>query len=267
MSQAQKIIKYIAIAFAVFLIFSIASGIMYGLVSFVSIFDTNDKSLENLEELKITNNILVLDVEVGSANVVIKQGDALKVETNNKNISIKENNNSLLITEKKHNWFNKSNDSELIIYVPNDYIFDDVSIETGAGKIDINHLSTKILDFDLGAGAVTIDNLIVINESTIEGGAGKISIFNGSINNLGLDMGVGEVSITSKLTGNNKINAGVGKMNLNLLGNDYKIKVDKGIGSTTINNEKVTDSSYYGEGTNIIDIDGGVGSINISYER
>ena len=52
-----------------------------------------------------------------------------------------------------------------------------------------------------------------------------------------------------------------------LLGDDYKIKIDKGIGSATVNNEKVVDSSYYGSGRNIIDIDGGVGNIEVSYSR
>lgn len=266
MSQVQRVIKYVAVAFAIFLIFSIVSGIMYGMISFTNIFDDDDPILENLKELPITNDVLVLNIEVGSANIIIKQGESLKVETNNKYISLKEKGNQLSITEKKHKWISKSN-SELVIYVPENYIFDDVNFETGAGKINIDKLSTKSLDFDLGAGEVTIDNLDVTDETSIEGGAGKISILNGSINNLDLDMGVGELSITSRITGNNNINAGVGKMVLNLLGDDYKIKIDKGIGSATVNNEKVVDSSYYGSGRNIIDIDGGVGNIEVSYSR
>ena len=36
------------------------------------------------------NDVLVLNIEVGSANIIIKQGERLKVETNNKYISLKE---------------------------------------------------------------------------------------------------------------------------------------------------------------------------------
>ena len=74
MTQAQKIIKYLALAFAFFLIFSIASGIMYSVLFFTNIFDTDNHVMEKLEELKITEEASVLDIEVNSSNIIIKQG-------------------------------------------------------------------------------------------------------------------------------------------------------------------------------------------------
>lgn len=265
MTQSQKIIKYLALAFAFFLIFSIVSGIMYGVLFFTNIFDSDNHVMEKLEELKITENASVLGIEVNSVNVIIKQGETLKAETNNKDITIEESNHKLFITEKNHNWFDIKSDSDLIIYIPNDFVFDGVAIESGAGKIEIDSLSTKNLDLNLGAGKVTINYLVVTDSASIDGGAGKMSILNGFIHDVELDMGVGELSLTAQLTGNSEIDAGVGKVNLNLIGNDYKIKIDKGIGSTTINGNSVKDETYYGDGTNIVDIDGGVGSIDISY--
>lgn len=265
MTQAQKIIKYLALAFAFFLIFSIVSGIMYGVLSFTNILDTDDNIMEKMEELKFQEAASILEIKVSSANIIIKQGETLKVETNNKNIELKESNNQLFIKEKKHNWFGKSSSSDLVIYVPSDFVFDGVSIDSGAGTIEIASLFTKNLALDLGAGKVTIDALNVSDITSIDGGAGKISILGGSLHNLDLDMGVGELSLTSKLTGNSKIDAGVGKVSLYLIGSDYKIKVDKGLGSTTINGNSIKDETYYGEGSNIIDIDGGIGSIDISY--
>lgn len=265
MTQAQRIIKYVAIAFAFLLIFSIVSGIIQCLSAFTNIFDTDDYVIEKLEELKITEDASVLDIEVNSANIILKKGETLKVETNNKDIEIKEKSNKLFITEKKHNWFGNKESSDLIIYVPDNFTFDGVAIESGAGKIEIEELSTKNLDLDLGAGKVTIESLTVLEETSIDGGAGKIEILSGALHDVELDMGVGELSLTSKITGDSEIDAGVGKINLKLLGTDYKIKVDKGIGSTTINGKSIEDNTYYGEGNNIINIDGGVGSIEISY--
>lgn len=265
MTQAQKIIKYVALAFAFFLIFSIISGIIRCVLMFTNIFDTNDHVMETLEELKVTENASILDVEVNSANIIIKKGESLKVETNNKDVEIKEKSNKLFIAEKNHNWFGNNASSDLIIYVPDNFTFDGVAIESGAGKIEIEELSTKNLDLDLGAGKVTIENLNVLDETVINGGANKMSILNGLIHDLELDMGVGELSLTAKITGDSEIDAGVGKVSLKLLGTDYKVKVDKGIGSTTINGEDIKDNTYYGEGNNIIDIDGGVGAIDISY--
>lgn len=263
MTKTQKIIKYLALAFAFSIIFSIISSIMYGLLSVSNIFDKDDYVTENMEELKINENTSFLDIEVSSVNIIIKQGEKLKAETNNKYINIKEKNNKLFITEKKHNLIGKKINSDLVVYVPQEFMFDGVSIESGAGQINIEKLSTRNLDLELGAGKVTITNLNVVDSTSIEGGAGQISILNGEINNLELDMGVGELSLSSKITGNSEIDAGVGKIKLNLMGTDYKIKVDKGVGSATINGESVKTNTYYGVGNNIIDIDGGVGSIQI----
>ena len=265
MSKAQKIIKYLAFAFALFLAFSIISSIIYGL-SFVGDMFDNDKQSSNLKELKINNNALVLDINVSSSNINIKQGNTLKVETNNKYIHTNQYKNKLYIKEKKHNLFNK-NDNRLTVYVPKSFVFDFVNIEVGASKLNISSLTTKKLSLNLGAGKVEIDNLNVANSADIEGGAGKIVIEDSNITNLDLDMGAGKLLLNSKLTGNSKIDAGIGKMDLLLIGslNDYNIELDKGIGSASINNNNMENDKTYGTGTNKIEIDGGIGSINIDF--
>jgi len=268
MTNIQKIIKYVAMAFAIFLVFSILSSIMFGIVSISNIFG-NEEDANNmvLEDLNINNNTLVLDIEVSGIDVIIKQGNEFKAETNNKYIKTRQNGNKLYITEKSHSWFSRRDGSDLVVYVPSDYIFDVVSIENGAGKIDIDFLSSKKIYFDLGAGKVTIDNLLVLNETEIDGGAGTIVIENGSLNNLDLDMGLGKLSLTSELIGESEIDAGVGEVNLNLIGNinKYKIKLDKGIGSAKFGSKQMESNIYYGNGSNIIDIDGGIGSIKIDF--
>ena len=48
---------------------------------------------------------------------------------------------------------------------------------------------------------------------------------------------------------------------------DYKFKVEKGLGSLTVNGNSYSEDFEVGEGTNIIDIDGGVGSIIINTNK
>lgn len=266
MSSLQKIIKYLSIAFAIFLTFSIISWIMYGFSFVGNIFNDDEKSItEELNNLKINDNTLLLDINVSSSNIIIKTGEVFKAETNNKYINSKQDKNKLYIEEEKHNLFN--NNSELIIYIPEYFVFDGVSIETGAGKVSIESLSTKQLYLNLGAGKVDINDLKVSENTKIDGGAGEININAIGINNLDLDMGVGKLFLTAKLTGNNMIDAGVGKMNLFLVGklDDYQISLDKGIGETTIKGNSVKDDISYGTGINKIDIDGGIGSIDIDF--
>ena len=96
-----------------------------------------------------------------------------------------------------------------------------------------------------------------------------MSIKESNINDLDLDMGVGEVNLTSNLTGQNQINAGVGKLNINLQGEkeSYKIQADKGIGSIKIDGNEISNGETLGNGENYIEIDGGIGNIDINFAK
>lgn len=269
MSGLQKTIKYIAIAFAVYLTFNIIYGIMYGFLFMGSLFN-NDKSsvIEKLDNLEINSDTLLLDIDVSSSNIIIKEGDSFRAESNNKYINSRQDNNKLYITERKHNLFNNK-DNELIIYIPTDFILDAVLIDNGAGKVNIEALTTKELYLNLGAGKVDINKLTVLEEAKIDGGAGDLTINALDIRDLDLSMGIGKLSLISSLTGNNKIDCGVGEMNLSLIGmlDDYEITLDKGVGNATIDGVDMIDNNTYGKGINKIDIDGGIGSIDINFEN
>lgn len=271
MSTAQKIIKYLALAFAIFIIVNIISGILFGIYSVANIFGltksntnkiiSNEKVVTNFENV----NLATLKIKLEYSTLVIRQGDTLKVESNSKDISCKQNNNQLEIKENSHNWSFKNDESIVNVYLPSNIVFDDVKIEVGAGEINIEKLETKNLDFELGAGKAEIKQLNVTEIAKINGGAGKVDIISGEIHNLDLDMGVGKFELTSKLTGKNDIDAGVGKLDINLTDGteNYKIKVSKGIGSITIDGKNASDNTEYGDGKTFIKIDGGVGSINV----
>lgn len=267
MSGFQKTIKYLAIAFAIYLTFNIISGIIYG-VSFIGSLYDNDKNIitEKLSDLKINSDTLLLDIDVSSSNIIIKKGDTFKAESNNKYISSRQDKNKLYITEKNHNWLNDNNN--LIIYIPADYVMDNVLIDSGAGKVNIEALSTKELYLNLGAGKVSINNLNVLEKTKIDGGAGDIIIDALEVHNLDLNMGIGKLSFNSKLIGKNKIDCGIGKMELFLIGtlDDYEITLDKGLGKATLDEINMKDNNTYGMGINKIDIDGGVGNIDINFE-
>lgn len=178
-------------------------------------------------------------------------------------------NQTLRIEEENHKWFSNNNDSEIIIYIPEDMQFEEVNIETGAGKINIEDLYTQNLDISLGAGETNIKHLVVTDNTNIDGGAGKFTIESGKIHNLDFDMGVGETTILSEITGDNEIDSGVGNLKINVIGNreDYRVKVSKGIGSIKVNGEETASEQVIGNGKHEIDIDGGVGSIAIDFNE
>lgn len=273
MTLTQKIIKYLALSFAIFLIVTIISGILGGLYALSGVLGLKKEDETIKGEMSMidfeNSDVATLDIDVAFTNLIIKKGDLLLAETNNRNINCKQNNQNLQIKEKQHSWFSGNNKGDLVVYIPENLKFEKVKINAGAGKIQIENINTENLYLELGAGETTIEKLNVTKDCKIESGAGKVSILSGNINELDLDMGIGKFEVTSALTGDSKINAGIGSLELNVQGEkeNYTIKASKGLGSIKIDGKETVDDVRYGSGINTIKIDGGVGSINIDFKN
>lgn len=278
----QKVIKYLAIALAIFLIVNIIGAILsiIGIIGGIAFFtntitDVKEEIVqESPEYLKqpevIADNINIEDIvkfeiEVKYSNLEIKKGD-FKVESNDTNVKCTQKGNELIVKETGNNWLRNKEGNKVIIYIPENKEFNEIEIDTGAGNIEIESLNTKDLSFSIGAGKVEINNLKVTNEAEIDGGAGKVDILSGEICNLNLDMGIGEFNICTKLLGNNDIEQGMGKLTIKLTDSqeNYTIRTRKGMGSITIDGKEAQNNSIYGNGQNILNIEGGMGAIEIT---
>ena len=275
MTTAQKIIKYFAMAFAVFLIVTIISAILNGGYALLKAFGLihTDKNIVT-EDLKVISSevkeISTLKLELAFTNLEVKEGDSFRVETNNSKITFSNDNGSVKIKEEKYNW-NANNDkaSELIIYIPENMIaLDETKIESGAGNINIERLNTQGLYLELGAGDVKIANLTVTGETKIDGGAGSPPLKSCEPHNLTANLGLGEFVFSGKLTGKNEVDSGVGAINIDLLDSseNYTIDVSKGIGEVTLDGQKLEMDRVYGTGENYLDVDGGIGEIKINFK-
>ena len=276
MTTAQKVIKYIATAFAVFLIITIISLILsgsYALLSAFGLIHTNKNIIT--DDLKVisseVNEVSTLKIDLACTNLDIKKGNSFKVETNNSKITFEEKDGSVKIKEENRNWLNNNNsESNLIIYIPEDMIdIDETKIETGAGKINIENLNTQSLYLELGAGDVYLENVIATGDTKIDGGVGKTELKSCEINNLKANLGMEEFVFNGKLIGKSEIDSGVGAINIKLMEKkeNYTIEVDKGLGNVTLDGQKLEIDRVYGTGKNYLDIDGGIGSIKIDFKE
>lgn len=266
MTNLQKAIKYLAMAFAIFLAVSIIGGILSGF-GFLAVLSGDGGVLEEMKAYSISSNITELDMEIEAAELKLVVGDKISVSSNIKNLTVKEKNGTLVIEENSRSFFGKGKVGSLILSVPADFQFQNVDIMTGAGKIAIENLRAKELSLELGAGKVDIENLEVQTKAEIEGGAGKITVEAGILHNLDMDIGAGEVDMAVLLIGKSKINCGVGNTGIILLGSkeDYRIHLNTGIGNATVDGKSMTDDSTYGTGNNSVEVDGGMGSIRIDF--
>ena len=225
--------------------------------------------LDEIRSYEVATEIHSLDIHLNAADFAIEYGESFGVESNLKFLSVTEKNGILTIFDKGKGNSNNYNNAKLTLYIPKDIVFDDVCIETGAAKMTVETLSTASLRFELGAGDVSIKQLNVTSHADIEGGAGAITVSDGTLNNLKLEMGVGELNLTAALLGNNEFDFGIGESNLTVLGSkqDYRIDIEKGLGSVTVDGEKVTDFGTSGNGQHSLEIEAGIGAINLKFQE
>lgn len=234
MTEIQKIIKYCALALAVFLILIIVTTIVnigYNILEKTDLInDDNSKILKN--NIVISNNeseIREIDIDIKSSNIILKTAKNFKVETNNKNIKYSYEDGKVLIKQNNVNkwYFNKNNNSKLIIFIPSEISLEKINLKNNVGDVKI--------DFE-------------------------------KISNLNIDLDVGDIFVKSILGGKNIIKSNIGDINLelSLKQEDYKFEFDKDIGDAKLNNDKIKKDTIIGNGNNSLKIATNIGDININ---
>ena len=269
-------IKYLALAFAIFLAVSIIGGILGAVGLLGGLFLDDDTAWADVigetKTYTVASEISNLDIQINAADFCIKESSGFSVESNLKKLEIDENNGCLSLKDSTKINLTGSNAYEkavLTVYVPTGTVFENISIKTGAGRFTVDDLSAETIGFELGAGDVVIGKLIAAGSADIEGGAGRITINDGAIKDLVLEMGVGQLNLTSALTGDSKLELGVGQSNIILLGNedDYRLDIEKGLGNISVDGKNVADYGSSGNGANDVEIHGGIGAINVTFKE
>ncbi|HHT24701.1 MAG TPA: DUF4097 domain-containing protein [Clostridiaceae bacterium] len=262
-------IKYAAIALAVILIISIASGIMHILSFFISTFTPNVTG--EYKTYEIENDIDILDIDIHSIDIEVKTttNSEFRVESNYNYLIVKEKENKLLIEDKKAFYLNLDGKAMITLYIPENKMLDKVEIRTGAGSTDLKNIKTKLIDMQLGAGEAILQNVSASDEAFIETGAGKLSIRDSKLHNLDLDMGVGQFEFSGILLGKNSLKMGVGSSQIDLTGSldDYTLNIEKGLGDIYVGEDNLKKNTQLGQGDSKLFFEGGVGSVRIDFSE
>ncbi len=261
MNTAQRIVKYLALALAVIILIGIVGGGLK-LAGLLVHMDRNEAPLKTPVTQTIGENVTALEMDLKGVELEVRKGAAFTVETDSSTISVRLRGNTLVVREN-NSWLQK-NTGNVWITLPEGFTFHETEINTGAGDLHIEGLSTEELEMSLGAGKLYFSDLNVLRKAEIDGGAGQIILQNGTIQNLDMDLGVGELNLTARLTGKSQIDCGVGKVDLMLIDAEaYSIRLDKGVGEATYRGEPMKNGTVYGTGEAWVEIDGGIGSITI----
>lgn len=280
MTSFQKIIKYGAIAFAIYLCFLIISMIIFGITALFGIttgLEMFQSSKDNVSMItkweQEYTNITTMDINLSVCKLEIKKGNTLKVDVSNVSEQFKceaEGNKLKIEDEKLHrNIFNIIDyKPEVTIYIPETMEFEEITIRTGVNETDIEYLKADRIKLEMGVGKYQVNSLSA-KYAKIEAGAGEANINHANIEELKLNSGVGKLILTSRITKKADIASGVGKMELNLIGlpTDYKIKAETGLGNFVVNGQKIKNNQTLGNGEATIKIDGGVGETVVSFQE
>ncbi len=266
MNEHGKLIKKLADILAVVLIVMIISGILgaTGLLSGIISPSGNNSPAEVLT-LNATD-VYELDMEVGSANISLVKSDSFSIETDADSFRIKNKNGKIKI-EEKGNIFALNSVRKVTIYLPEDFYFQKVGLETGASNITGELLNTQYLELDIGAGIITLEKLDVTKKAEIDCGAGEFILKSGTLHNLDFSLGVGSADITAAIKSNADIESGVGELKLTLTDSkdNYTFNVETGLGSIVYDGASVKGDTLLGNGETKVKLEGGVGSVDINF--
>lgn len=246
--------KYIVTAFAFLLLFTFASC-------------ANETAVGETKTYEIASEIHSLNIQINAANFIIEHGDRFSVESNLKYLSVSEHNGVLTIVEKQKKGV-RYTDAALKLCIPDNVVFEEVDITTGAANLIADSLSANSVELKLGAGNVHFECLNACSDADIKGGAGQITVASGTLNDLTLEMGAGKLDLRVTLLGDCDLKFGVGESNLTLIGckDDYKVDIEKGLGSISVDGKDIFDFDNSANGQNNIKVEGGIGAINIIFK-
>ena len=225
MTEVQKLIKYAAMALAIFLAVSIIGSIV-GLLGLVTGIISRDGVSDRMTEYSVSAEVSSLEIEAGAAELQIIEGDVFSVKSNLKNLTVNDEDGVLSITEKKS--FGIQYDGPILtVTIPSGTTFGRVEIVTGAGRFTAAKLSCEKLRLEFGAGEVVIDELIATKSAVIESGASAVRIKGGALSNPEIEVGVGEFELTAAISGYGEISQGVGSTSVTLLGEREGYRIDR----------------------------------------
>ncbi len=244
--------------------------ILFSILGITGLFSSIELGLsEPINESNVftQEEISEFEIDAFAADIDIQKGDTLRIDSTKNSFRVYNRNGKITLEERK-GIFSREQNRHVTIYLPENFTFNKVDIDTGASDITAEILKTEYLELDIGAGTVTFDELNVTKKTEIDCGAGIFTIRNGSLSNLDFSLGVGSADVTATLLSKADIESGVGELRLNLLGgkSPYTIDIEKGLGIFTVDSKIVTES-IIGNGENKIKIEGGVGSININFNN
>lgn len=273
MNGIQKVIKYCAMAFAIFLsvvilgtIVSVVMGVTTGIAG-ISVLTGEDKerinlseeySLEKATELGITSVLIDCNAEI-----TVKRGDVLAINAENvtDDYTIRQANGEFSIVEEnpKFNFifdFNfgvtgGSKRETVVVTIPAELSTEQIKILSGSGAVTMTDVVTENLTVDSGSGRVTVEN-VTADHMYVDSGSGRVKISGATMSETEIYSGSGGVTVDDSKLGILVLDTGSGTVKMENT-EATEANVDTGSGAVT----------YSGILTGTCEFETGSGALNL----
>lgn len=279
MTGFQKFIKYAAIAFGIYLSITIVLvllGIARGFVGASRNDEFRDlvRDREEYHTEDITRNyenIKRLEVNVEETELIIRNGDAFRIEGTNipDRMEIEQDGNKLKVSDEELPSSFSDENMVVTIYIPEDVKLDNIDLEINYVSADIQKLNATNLKLDVYSNYCEIDKIIADNME-FKNEEGNIDIYDAEIGRLLFDSESGVEDVSLDITGNAEINLEYSYTDMNLIGTqeDYQINTKNQSGNIYIDGTTITSNSEtLGSGNAKINLDNVHADIFISFRE
>lgn len=214
-----------------------------------------------IQDISLEYDKSIRDLEINLHNAQVEfdtSHDINHIEIEAKQLyngfEIYQKNQKLVIDQPHYWWFSDYEAAQIKIIIPEDFTFDLTTIEMIAGKVNMNNLHTNDLDITVAAGQLELDGVNCYDFS-LDSGLGQTLVYNlKGRGHIDVDLGLGDVYML--LEGNES---------------EYNYNVNVGLGNVRIGHEEFSGiadrSSYNSRGRKTIDVDCGLGSVDIEMEE
>ena len=216
-----------------------------------------------------------MELEVGACKMYIKETDSSEVSItiegeceDHYRYRIKDG-NTLLLVHKDMSYdaldtiWQRSHprgNTKLYLYLPKTAVFDEITIDFGAGKLDAGYLKAREIEINAGAGKCSFEGLEASETIELTMGAGRISTGSLTAEEAKLDIAAGELTIDDAKV-SRKTEATVSMGNADLKGTFAgELEVECSMGNLKFTLEGAEQDYNY-------DIESGLGSVRIGDKR
>ena len=181
--------------------------------------------------------------EINALNIDVMSAKIEVIEKNKKDVAVKVSDkdyceifldDNCLNIKQNNSWIDKNKTLNIVIEVPENYMFESTSLKTGFGQLIVSSVNTIYLDAKVGAGELKVLNLNIRNGMKIDCGIGNV-----------------DVKLKSQLV-------------------DFGYKVDCGMGNVVIGDDEYSgvaqSQSVIDDKDCFIDINCGMGNVKIKEE-